>query len=771
MSPQRGEQLLAGEVEEGSKLLDSGLGLFESGTLDPEPELVRIEGGRFLAVWHTHIPDLYGFSERVGPFEISLDDGLTLTADRPRPASGASWIVNLETDRITVGEVRPTPTALYRDGRETRLEWYFPVGKGERLEASLDPPEAVTIVAETDRGGLNALRMAAFVILATLFLPALLLLFKRNDLGAGAAPGWRLRFQVHALTAAIGLTLLGLLANFLKDQAIEDPHYFQWDEALRLAIWLTPDIIFVAVAAAVFIAGRPLAPRSMAAALALCAVTGLGVAVGFSEIGPVTLVDHHSLRMPGFLAGTLGIGIVVYLLVDGLLRTLVIGLRDANGEIPGSAARKGEIAALAFTLVLLGAAAAAYTKTSFNLIDEIGSLASVAIANAIFTTLPLLPLVILPGAARVLTDSPGGSPFLVRARGLWLLALVLYLFFVVTQVGSFVGFTSPGSLLIGGLVLAGIGGWRIARLDGLDLRLAATAGAGADSPLISHRRELIDRALLIERMQRLRKTAHQKHTKSEEGGEGFLAYRRRLDELDTAERYLQTGEGSQAAGVDQEQVSLSLPEKPPVIYLALGLGPGKDWRENGSVAFRYGARLAILPIAYVLYVLVKREFGSVFDPVYGFELFPLITLLGSEIALWLIVSYVFGCLFTWLPWGNGALKGLLFSLPVVGGMGLLELCPLYAGPSDWIFRCVEVLAFLSVLGVLIDLCTVRGAGLRERDLAELYQLRSVRFGVVNLAPLLLAAFGIYQQIRAGNPQGAVEHALESAQQQFPGGGE
>ena len=194
-------------------------------------------------------------------------------------------------------------------------------------------------------------------------------------------------------------------------------------------------------------------------------------------------------------------------------------------------------------------------------------------------------------------------------------------------------------------------------------------------------------------------------------------------------------------------------------YPALGCGPGRDWRENGRIAMRYGAMLAVLPIAYVLIVLVKNNLGSIFDPSHGFELLAVLSLLGSELALWLVAAYVFGCLFTWLP-GGGALKGLVLSLPVIVGFGLLEFCPLYSGAPDWWFRCVEVLAFLSVLGLIMDIRTIRGAGLRVRDLLDLYQVRSLRFGIVNLAPLLLATLGIYQQIRAGNPQGAVEQALK-----------
>jgi len=774
LTRQRAEQLLGSAGQDASGLLSSGLGLFKPRTLTPEPSLTRIEDGRFLATSSQHIPDLAGFSEQVGPFEISAEDDFRLEVATPEPGAGVSWKIDLQLDGLELQEVSSPPSGLRRDGDEIQLEWDFGAGKAESLDISLDPPGAVEFAAETNRGSLNALRTGAYVLLATLFIPVLLLLLRRGDLGDDRASRRRLHVQVRALALAVGLTLLAVLAGFLKEKAILDTHdYFQWPGAARLAVWMASNLLIVIAAGAIFIAGRPF--RGMRAATVGVVLAGIGVvlATALSEVGPVHIADADRFRLLAFFAGATAAAIVVYLVADGVLRTFVYWLRtEEDGELAPPTERRIEVVSLVLVFLLLGTTAVAYRRLSFNLIDEIGPLSGVVVGNAVFSALPLLPLALLPGAARVLSEPRGTGTYLVTARGLWLLALVLYLFFVVTQRGSFVGFSSPGSLVMGALILAGIGACRIVRLEDLDARLAAgrpPQAADGASPLTSHWRELIDRALLIERMQRLRKSEHQKQAKSDEGGEAFLSYRRRLEELDAAESYLQTGRtavGKVPSRADRELVKLGLPEKPPIIYPALGLGPGRDWRDNGRIAFRYGVRLAILPISYVLFVLIKHDAGSVFDPVYGFELLPVLSLLGSEIALWLVAAYVFGCLFTWLPWGNGALKGFLLSLPVIGGFGLLELCPLYAGPTDWIFRCVEVLAFLSLLGVIMDLRTVRKAGLRERDLGELYQLRSVRFGVVNLAPLLIAALGIYQQIRAGNPQGAVEHALKSAQSQF-----
>jgi hypothetical protein len=770
LSPQRTDQLLGSGGQDAEPLLGSGLGLFAAGALGPEPELLRIEEGRFLATSSAQIPDLTGSSARVGGFEISVEDDLAEVQANPRASSGVSWMVDLRLDDIGLGKVSPPPTGFHREGDEIRLEWDFDAGKAEALSVPLDPPGAVEFVARTFTGVLSALRSMAYVIVATLFIPVLFLLLRLWTVGEDEGLNRRLRRQSRALLGAVALALLALLARLLEEELRLE--LLEWAKAPRLAISLAPYLAALFAAGAIFAAGRPSARRRLTWGLTLAAAASLTLNAWLSDFGPV-LVTSDSLLV--FLTGTLTDVIVVFMVVEGLTRILVHWLQaEPRTPLGPAAVWKVEAFSGALTFILMTVTAVAYVRTSFNLIDDAGVLAPLVVSNAVFAALPLLPLVILPGAAVVLSGSRGASPFLVVSHGLWLLALVLYLFFVVTSRGSFAGFSSPFSLMLGALILAMLGVSRIYRLEGRDARLTnskASPATPCGSPLISHRRELIDRALLIERMQRLRKIEHQKQAKSEEGAEAFRSYRHRLQELDGAETYLQTGRstaGTPPSAADRELVELDLPEKPPVIYLALGLGPGVDWRENGGIAFRYGLRLAILPIAYVLLVLLRHDVGSVFDPTYGFELLPVLALLGSETALWLVAAYVFGCLFTWLPWGNGALKGFLLALPMIGGLGLLELCPLYAGPTDWIFRCVEVLAFLSVLGVAMDLRTVKGAGLRERDLADLYQLRSVRFGIVNLAPLLLAALGIYQQIRAGNPQGAVEHALKSVQHQFPG---
>jgi hypothetical protein len=271
---------------------------------------------------------------------------------------------------------------------------------------------------------------------------------------------------------------------------------------------------------------------------------------------------------------------------------------------------------------------------------------------------------------------------------------------------------------------------------------------------------------LLERLRRARKSARKESKVAEVGAEGLIAQRDRLTELDVAEDYLQTGRvpaDKTPSARDRELVRLRMPQTPPLAYSALGFGPGQNWRENGMIALSCGARIAVLPLAYFALILFQQDLGSVFSPYYGIELIQVIGLIATEVALWLVAAYAFGCLFSWLPWGNGAMKGLLLALPVLVGVALSMRCPLFAGSTDWVLRAFELLFFLSLLGLWMDIRTVRRVGLRWRDLTELYQVGYL--GVVNLVPLLVAALGIYQELRSGNnPQQAIEDAVK----QLPG---
>ncbi len=768
-----------------SKLLTSGLGLFEVGTLVPPPADATVEDGSLVLSTDSQAAREAGYPG-LGPFEYSWDGELEVRSAEPGITADTALVLAVELDELTIEEIDPAPTALTREGPRTTVEWRFPPGEARSVSLSLDLPWATAVNFDIGNGGWSELRGVAALILSLAFLPALaLLLGSGGGRAGGGEAAARLRRQAVWLTAAGVFACLAGLAATAGDLS---SHYEWFPEPgwWQVILEALPPLLIVGFATAIQVAARPRSALWVVSGLGVVAAIAIALLVGSGPFGPLELEQREvfelkeELELPLFLFGVAAWLLVLFFMVDGVLRLAIGWLwpgRVAEGRRPWIA-----IAAGALALVLAGTVAIAYTSHGANLYSGAWSVIPSSLTGAMYRAVQLLPLAVLPGAIVLLAGATGSGPFLVRRKGLWLLVLALYVFFVVGGSGIFVGFAAPWSLLLGVAVLWALNRSRRTPLERLDDEVRElNPGVAASSPgasvLIDHRRELVDRALLVERMQRLRGAEHQKLAKSEAGGEDFVVYRERLAQLDRAEAYLEDGAappGRNPSAADRAIVGLKLPERPPVIYPALAVGPGADWRDTGRIALVYGARLAALPIAYVLYVLIKHDFGSVFDPRDGFELLSVLSLLSGELALWLVAAFVFGCLFSWLPWGNGPLKGLLLSLPVIVGVGLFEFCPLYVGITDWGFRCVQVLAFLSVLGLVLDWRTLRAPsiGLRMRDLADLYQVRSLRFAALNLTPFLLAGLGIYQQIKAGDPQAAVEQALKAASSQFPGfGGE
>ena len=774
-----------GSVERvgGEDLLSSGLGLLEPGMLGVDPDAVRVEDGDLIfestqSGPSPEAPQADGFDQWFGPFHLTWDSGLVARTSKPHH-SGARWTVVLDLDQTGFEHPEPAPTNIVRDGSGTVLTWRFPPGRARAIALELTPPWAARVTHSVVAGDWTEAWGVSYLLLGLLFLPVFYLLVRRFDELAGpGADAQMLRRQLRFFLLGAGFALGAVGLSILRFRLLfgDSGAYFALPTSLRLLIEVAPPLAATASAAAVFLAGGASGPRLYA--LAPLPLIGVVFALSMADPGSTAL----GVPLPDGKAWWIGVAclaagaLALLWFVDGLLRVFLSWLDDDRS--PEAIARRNRAADLGGVIVsagLVGASAWTYVDQGADLnLMAIGYVPN-TLMNAIYVGAPLLSLAILPGAVRLLSSAGPGSPFLAQRSGMLALAIALYLFFVVPANGVLAGFAIPVPLLSAGVVLLVLAGMRLIRLERLEHELELrNPEAALDPPqgalLIEGRRELIDRALLIERLQRLRTGVHQKQSKRENGGADFVDYRQRLDQLDKAERFLQTGDppdGTRPSRADRELVRLRHPQWPPILYPALGCGPGRDWKENGGIALGYGAVLAVLPLSYYVYLLVRHGFDSLFHPQYGLELLAVFGNLAGELAFWLIASYAFGCLFAWLPWGNGALKGLLLSLPVLVAVVLMTLCPVYVAPSDWVLRAFALLFFLSLLGLLMDLRTVRDANLRWRDLVELYQVRSVRFGIVNFAPLLIAGVGIYQQLHAGHPQAALEQAFHHLPQ---GGG-
>lgn len=750
------------EVEQGWLLAEQTERLPE----DPEAEHIRL--GSFLLNWHR------GEGVRVG---TALIDPTT---------DDIGWVVVLELDQVSIDRIRPPPSTLSRDGSRITVAWRFPPGTARPPHVNLTLPWAVSLAADESPGWL-LLPLLTYLIIAFPLLPALFFLLRRRDLRDALPDSDLLARQLNRLLLAAacllgsvaGLFVLNELSSGFADLAI-----FSLRVRVPTAAW--PLGLAAGFAAAVFAAGRP--PTAWRWIAPVWALVGAAIVLPF-----LRFEDGDFFTSPSgweWLLQAVQIPIlfvVLFALLDGVLRVGAYWL-DSRRDEKAALARwwaRADVPALLltcglFALVLDGTGNPTYLPT----IDRAAFVAKAAywspeatLSIALSSGL-LVGMALLPAAVRLLSETDDPAPFLVNQRGKWLVAASLFLLFVVPPIGTTAGIPIPIPTLVGAAVLAVLAAIRFVKLERLEWEIALlNRGRGLLARartrlLMRHRREIVDRALLIERVQRERSKIRHRGETDGEWAERFVSDRGRLAGLDVAERYLQTGDaphGARPSRADRAMVRLRFPSSPPLLYPALGCGPGRDWRESGQLAFKYGARLAVLPIAFTFLALLGDDLEQAFNSEFGLDLFLFMAEALREVAFWLVAAYTFGCLFSWLPGMNGALKGLVFSLPVAIAVGTEALFPIFTINSEWVFRSLFLLIFLSAIGLLLDFRTVRDAGLRSRSLGELYRVRSLRFGLVNLVPLAIAAIAIYQGFRAGNPQEAIERAVESASS-FPASG-
>lgn len=778
---------LSGLFEDGSPAaeraehwLESDFGVFSPTRLfeRASAETATVEAGRIEA--QSSVPLLFfpGENGIGGPFEIKWGDRVRVITLHPRSAPRTEWVAVLELDQTTADDLRPMPTSLVRDGSGMLVTWRFPPGKAEPIEATLHPPWAVNALAAESSNWTGVLDALAYVILALLFVPVFLLLSRRGDLAARVPDQAVLDRQLKSLAASALLTIavgLVILARDVVEAIYGD--YPGWSAAAHLPFEILPGLLAVACAATIFAAGRRrVADRWIVwSTLASMAVLLFGFVVQPVTLGAVVWGGD----LEG-LAAVLEAGVslvVAFAVINGLLRVWLYwleGERDEHRMLGPFWLRTDLLSAL----LAIGVSLLQWRGDALTVLIEIPFF----LANLTYVVAPLLSLALLTAAGRFLLGARAKTPFLASDRGGWLLAVALYLFFVVPTAGYLTRFAVPIPLLAATATFAALAGLRVVRLDRLESEVRpADRDAAATAPdeprlgsvLIEHRRELVERAVLTEKVQRSRAAAHHGRAKDKEPGETLVSVKDEVARLDRAERYLQTGEpppGATPSERDRKLVKLRFPKRPPILYPALGLGPGDDWRQNGLAALRLGAPLILFPLAYSVFLLIRHEQSLFVDSQLGLEEIYIFGSLASEIALWVVAIVVFGCLYSWLPGANGLIKGFSYFLPLAAGVALGVLCPVYVADSDWVLRALELLVVVSILGLLLDRRTVLDAGLHWRNLAELYQLRSVRFGVVNLIPLVVAIIGIYQEIHAGNPQKAVEEALDAIPKHIGGQG-
>ncbi|MEJ7784621.1 MAG: hypothetical protein WKF96_07445 [Solirubrobacteraceae bacterium] len=194
--------------------------------------------------------------------------------------------------------------------------------------------------------------------------------------------------------------------------------------------------------------------------------------------------------------------------------------------------------------------------------------------------------------------------------------------------------------------------------------------------------------------------------------------------------------------------------------VGLSRGPHPDWRQNARQALEYGAKLAVIPVAYVAYVSlanIPRTLSTPLAPAY------LVANLFAEILFWLILAFTFGALYAYLPRRHGMFKGAaLGALVFIPHAVIAIVLPGREIAASWLFVVAEVTVFGMILGVLIDLATLGSHNMYWRHLLDIYRVRTLRVVVGYGLPFGVAIATIVAELISGNASDAAVELAKTA---------
>jgi hypothetical protein len=409
----------------------------------------------------------------------------------------------------------------------------------------------------------------------------------------------------------------------------------------------------------------------------------------------------------------------------------------------------------------------------------------------------LLPFIALSGLLGLLHKlSRTSKNIYFSADQEWALSLAAILFagFVVGTGGAFMGLSIPIGFLVALLLFRLTLSNRIGKAE-QELR-AINPGLEDKAPLLlGYRRELLQRARALENLSHQHAALYEEYTTGkldeksyEEKNTALQSEIERLTYGDDvvvsptkvtwktppAERkkpflpwlisliFRQPGSPAKP----QPPASLRLTKDISPNEIALSFGPGDNWWENASHAVDIGWKIALFPVVFYLYVLFSENALVWLSPQTDFGVFYLLSGLLREVVFWLTAAFVLGCMYPYLPGTNGVLKGAFLAGIWIVSILARELIGL-GDDTGWIFRSLQLLMFLTLLGAGLDLQTLLRNGIYWRSILDYYQLRDVRTVVGYLSPLLLALIAIAQQLFSGQALDAITEIIKNLPQTIP----
>jgi hypothetical protein len=196
---------------------------------------------------------------------------------------------------------------------------------------------------------------------------------------------------------------------------------------------------------------------------------------------------------------------------------------------------------------------------------------------------------------------------------------------------------------------------------------------------------------------------------------------------------------------------------------ALALGPFADWWRNALYAARTGFLLAIPVIAYDSFVALDS--GMVLDWfVDQAGTIAAVSWVVGEVSLWLIASFTLGALWPLIPGRRGFHKGVVLGIipSTAVGVDFLVFQALGEGPWDAARFVLLFCSYLAVVGIIIDLKTLKKIERQRWEFVDYLRLRDTRWLAAYGLTALTLSNVVFTQVSEGKPLTSIPLSLLSA---------
>lgn len=650
-----------------------------------------------------------------GPGDTAADLMVTLVEPVEASPDGTSSAV-VRVRGLTLGSVEPVPERF----SPSMVRWQAE-GSLDELRAAVDVPWLSSWLLHGEQGVLPVLRwLLHYVTTLVAAIGAFLLLAQQRRTGEDSAP-----MAVRALLAAVLLSPLGALA---ASRGLADPAEGSW-------AWLHALAVVALGVLVVLVPGVSARMRVLLAALFLSAAVLMAapwVALR-SQLTPGGLESWPFALIAG------GAALLTAAVLWAVLRHGTVGLalaiRPSQAGVMTAATHAAPVRLGLIALALVTVWQWAHLGRSA------GWLLFYPVALSFEILVTALPLLALAAVVAWLAAYQAEQPTVfLPGRPAKVLALLAFGGTLIQSNVPVLTLPVPVAFVTGLLLLAALA--RRAALPGIEAQLRQlNPRLDVTSPLVvQHQGQLLQRALLELRLVTREARLSRAFTDDEITEDD---YRRRRDALHEERRNVVQGSPDSA-------VRMALPPEVPPTRLGLAVGPRADWWGNAREAVRWGGLLAALPVGYFLIVLLTRPEGVRSGQFAALRAF---TGVAREAVFWLVLALVLGALLAYLPGARAATKGVALGLVYLLAQAVSAVVVEWTGGAAghaWLFRPLQVLLFLSVLGVLLDVETLRRHGLHPRHVFDYYGTTRIRGAAAYLAPALLSLIAVGQQVVSGN---------------------